>query len=63
VTLGFIFFGIAIIWYRHGPGRPAEADEEADDDLEPDADLDDDFDAGPDRPPGGATNTPDAPTA
>jgi phosphatidylglycerol---prolipoprotein diacylglyceryl transferase len=66
VTLGFIFFGLAIIWYRHGPGRPAEADEEADDDLEPDADmddLDDDFDAGPDRPPGGATNTPDAPTA
>ena len=26
VTLGFIVFGIAIIWYRHGPGRPAESE-------------------------------------
>ena len=34
VTLGFILFGVAIIVYRHGPGRPAEAD------LEPEADPD-----------------------
>ena len=24
VTLGFILVGVAALWYRHGPGRPAE---------------------------------------
>jgi hypothetical protein len=27
VTLGFVMFGIALIWYRHGPGRPADTDD------------------------------------
>jgi hypothetical protein len=26
VTLGFVVFGIALIWYRHGPGRPVGSD-------------------------------------
>jgi phosphatidylglycerol:prolipoprotein diacylglycerol transferase len=26
VTLGFIVFGVAVIWYRHGRGRPSEAE-------------------------------------
>jgi phosphatidylglycerol:prolipoprotein diacylglycerol transferase len=50
VTLGFVAFGIALIWWRHGPGRPApaEAAEEAGED-EPAAHA--------------ATHTPDAPPA
>ena len=67
VTLGFVVFGIAIIWYRHGPGRPAESDlSEAksaartytDEDFETF-----DYDAAPadDRPDDPATR-PDAPT-
>jgi hypothetical protein len=28
VTLGFVMFGVALIWYRHGPGRPAHIEDE-----------------------------------
>jgi hypothetical protein len=66
VTLGFIVFGIVLMWYRHGPGRPialATAGDELDDDLDYEDDLDyddltDTEDAGP-----GATRTPDRPPA
>jgi phosphatidylglycerol---prolipoprotein diacylglyceryl transferase len=65
VTLGFIAFGIVIIWYRHGPGRPSEvaADEDDLDDLD---DFDDLADADGPVPAGsgsGATNRPEAPPA
>jgi phosphatidylglycerol:prolipoprotein diacylglycerol transferase len=56
VTLGFVVFGIAIIWYRHGPGRPGETEPDAeagvDEASEPDAELG----AG-----GVTTHTPDTP--
>ena len=72
VTLGFILFGVTIIVYRHGPGRPAEADlePEADPDDHDDGRYDDFFDDGagqdradPDEPKPGAPVTPDAPPA
>jgi hypothetical protein len=60
VTVGFILFGIAIIAYRHGPGRPAEADPDEDgatgDDVVDDAD-----EADPDATRPGAIHEPDAP--
>jgi phosphatidylglycerol:prolipoprotein diacylglycerol transferase len=55
VTLGFIAFGIGIIWYRHGPGRPAETTDD-----EPEADGDEEVD---NSSASGATHTPDAPPA
>jgi phosphatidylglycerol---prolipoprotein diacylglyceryl transferase len=58
VTLGFIAFGIAIIWYRHGPGRPAESDEDAKPVLDDESDADAESD-----PAAGTTQTPDAPPA
>jgi phosphatidylglycerol---prolipoprotein diacylglyceryl transferase len=66
VTVGFILFGIAIIAYRHGPGRPAEAepkeegatDDGATDDI---ADNADDADRDAARPR--STHEPDAPPA
>ena len=39
VSLGFIVVGLALLWYRHGPGRPAE-EEEADDEAYDDEDAD-----------------------
>ena len=71
VTLGFVAFGLAIIWYRHGPGRPSEVaiDEDDDedafyDDLELDDDLDDADDLAPPQGAGsGTTHRPDAPPA
>ena len=71
VTLGFIFFGVVLIWYRHGPGRPKPVDDDDDGDLDDlDDDLDDyalepDLDAS-DAAPGttpGATHRPAAPPA
>ena len=72
VTLGFIFFGIVLIWYRHGPGAAEAAStttttgtsDDLDDDLddyalEPDLDA---SDAAPGTTPG-ATHRPDAPPA
>ena len=44
VTLGFVAFGIILIWFRHGPGRTAAlatADDELDDDFDDDLDLED----------------------
>ena len=34
VSAGFILVGLAVLWYRHGPGRPTPA-EPADDEAEP----------------------------
>jgi prolipoprotein diacylglyceryl transferase len=75
VTLGFIVFGAALIWYRHGPGRPREL---ADDDDAADLDDLDEFDELDDEPAlepdidasdtaagtnPGASHRPDAPPA
>jgi phosphatidylglycerol:prolipoprotein diacylglycerol transferase len=57
VTLGFIAFGLAIIWYRHGPGRPVASDvASATDDIDVSETAADP--AGPE-----ATGKPDAPLA
>jgi phosphatidylglycerol---prolipoprotein diacylglyceryl transferase len=68
VTLGFIVFGIVLIWYRHGPGRPlslATEDDVLDDDL--DTDVDEDLTDADDPVPAGqgtgASHRPDAPPA
>ena len=60
VTLGFVVFGIAIIWYRHGPGRPAPAAEDAG--TEPETDVEP---GAADAEPGsaGTTSSPDSPPA
>ena len=68
VTLGFVAFGLAIILYRHGPGRPAESEEATDaESLEPDADADADADedGAPANQAGASpgTHTPDTPPA
>ena len=69
VTLGFVVFGIALIWYRHGPGRPAESDlAEATSAAKSYTDEDFqnfDYDADPPNDPldDPATNRPDAPPA
>jgi phosphatidylglycerol---prolipoprotein diacylglyceryl transferase len=56
VTLGFIVFGVALIWYRHGPGRPAETG--------PDEATDAEVTDGEATEPGtGPAHTPDAPPA
>ena len=70
VTLGFIVFGVVLIWYRHGPGRPKPLDDDVEDLDDLDDDLDDyalepDLDAS-DAAPGstpGASHRPDAPPA
>jgi phosphatidylglycerol---prolipoprotein diacylglyceryl transferase len=58
VTLGFVVFGIAIIWYRHGPGRPSEAEPDTETDADEESDPDAELEAG-----GGTTHTPDTPPA
>jgi phosphatidylglycerol:prolipoprotein diacylglycerol transferase len=67
VTLGFIVFGIVLMWYRHGPGRPialATAGDEPDDDLDYDDDFDYDDDLTDAEDAGsGATHRPDTPPA
>src|SRR5262245_4266893 len=67
VTLGFIVFGLVLIWYRHGPGRPIALATTEDDELDDDLDLDDvDYDDDLTDAEGagsGPTHRPDAPPA
>jgi phosphatidylglycerol:prolipoprotein diacylglycerol transferase len=61
VTLGFVAFGVALIWWRHGPGRPAPAADEDEDEDEDDALAEDDGAAS--AASAAATHKPDTPAA
>jgi phosphatidylglycerol:prolipoprotein diacylglycerol transferase len=40
VSAGFIVVGLALLWYRHGPGRPTDEDAEEEGSQDADADAD-----------------------
>jgi hypothetical protein len=56
MSVGFIVVGLALLWYRHGPGRPAEPQ----DDAEPDAAATDDAGDLEEDTPASATDSPPA---